>query len=79
MPPIPKISPEIAGLLGLGATVAVSVGGGTLLGHWAGTSWGFEPWGTLAGSGLGIASAGLAVVRAVKRLDAGSTRKSDDG
>jgi hypothetical protein len=65
----PKIPPEIAGLVGLGATLAVSVGGGSVLGRWAGIHWGFEPWGTLAGAGLGIASAGWAVYRVVKRLD----------
>jgi hypothetical protein len=76
MPTTPKIPPEIAGLIGLGATLAVSVGGGTILGHWAGKAWGFEPWGTLTGAGLGIAVAGFAVYRAVKRLDSGSVRKS---
>jgi len=75
----PKIPPEIAGLLTLGATLAVSVGGGTLLGHWAGKSWGWEPWGTLVGAAFGIAVAGVAVYRAVRRLDAGSGRQPDDG
>ncbi|HEX2612705.1 MAG TPA: AtpZ/AtpI family protein [Fibrobacteria bacterium] len=66
----------MSGLLGLGATLAVSVVGGTVLGHWAGASWGFEPWGTLVGAALGIASAGFAVYRAVKQLDPDSGKKS---
>jgi hypothetical protein len=75
MPSTPKIPPEISGLLGLGATLTVSVVGGTVLGHWAGSAWGFEPWGTLLGATVGIAAAGLAVYQAVKRLDPDSGKK----
>ncbi len=67
--PPPKIPPDLAALLTLGGNLAVWIGGGTLLGHWAGGRWGFEPWGTLAGALFGIAGAGIGVYRIVRRLD----------
>ncbi len=68
MPRSPKIPPELAALLTLGGTLAVWIGGGTWLGHWLGTRWGFEPWGTLTGALFGIAGAGVGVYRVVRNL-----------
>ena len=43
-------------LSGATLTLAVTTALGYWIGHWAGTRWDFEPWGTTAGVLLGLAA-----------------------
>lgn len=67
--PAAKLPPDLGILLTLGVSLAVWITGGVLLGRWADTHWGWQPWGTLGGALLGIAGSALTVYRIVRRLD----------
>lgn len=73
--PGPRIPPDTSLLLTLGWTLAVWIGGGTLLGRWADTQWGWHPWGTLGGALAGLAGAGYTVFLVVTRLDRKNKRR----
>lgn len=59
----------------MGWSIAAWLVLGILAGNWADGRFGTGPWGTLAGAAVGIAGAGVAVWRTVRRLEADSERK----
>ena len=62
-------SPLTAGaFLGMGLSVAVTVGAGTFLGYWADTQWHTSPWLLLAGMFLGLVAAVTSVVTLIRRV-----------
>jgi len=53
----------------MGISLAVWLTAGVLAGRWADVAWGWAPWGTLAGSLVGILGASLNIYQIVRRLD----------
>jgi F0F1-type ATP synthase assembly protein I len=74
---IPKIPPEVGLLMGMGVSLAVWLTVGVLAGRWADRAWGWAPWGTLAGSLVGITGASLNIYQIIRRLDRGASRGND--
>lgn len=65
----PRLSPDIALLMGMGISVAVWLTVGVLAGRWADNAWGWAPWGTLGGSLVGITGATANIYQIVRRMD----------
>ena len=64
MPP-----PLTAGVfLGMGMSVAVTVGAGTFLGYWADSHWHTAPWLLVAGMLVGLVAAVMSVVALIRRV-----------
>ena len=73
----PRIPPEVPLLMGMGVSVAVWLTVGVLTGRWTDTTWGWAPWGTLAGSLVGITGAAVNTYQIVRRMDQREKQKQD--
>lgn len=69
---------ELGLLLGMGWSIAAWLVLGVLAGHWADGRFGIGPWGTLAGAATGITGAGVAVWRAVRGLESGPGKGTEE-
>ena len=59
----PRLSPDVALLMGMGISVAVWLTVGVLTGRWADRAWGWAPWGTLVGVFIGAAAGFTSIYR----------------
>ena len=64
-----KPSGNFGVLLMLGSLLLTWIAGGVLLGLWVDHHWNWTPWGTVAGSLLGLGGAGYSVFREVQRME----------
>jgi F0F1-type ATP synthase assembly protein I len=63
-----KDLPGVAAFATMGLTAAIVVAAGVVLGLWADSAWGVEPWGLLIGIALGTVAAVVSVVQQVRRF-----------
>jgi F0F1-type ATP synthase assembly protein I len=65
----PKLSPDVALLMGMGVSVAVWLTVGVLAGRWTDRAWDWAPWGTLIGSLVGISGAAVNIYQIIRRME----------
>ncbi len=65
----PRLSPDVALLMGMGISVAVWLTVGVLTGRWADRAWGWAPWGTLGGSLVGITGAAVNIYQIIRKME----------
>lgn len=63
-----KDLPGVAAFATMGLTAAIVIAVGVVLGLWADSAWGVEPWGLLIGIALGTVAAVVSVVQQVRRF-----------
>jgi F0F1-type ATP synthase assembly protein I len=63
-----KDLPGAAAFATMGMTAAIVIALGVVLGLWADSAWGSEPWGLLIGIALGTVAAVVSVVKQVRRF-----------
>jgi F0F1-type ATP synthase assembly protein I len=63
----PKDLPGALAFVGMGGTIAGSVGFGVAVGLWFDSHWGITPWGLVIGVVLGSCGAAAAVAAQVRR------------
>lgn len=63
-----KDLPGAAALATMGMSAAIVIAVGVVLGLWADSAWGTEPWGLLIGIALGTVAAVVSVVKQVRRF-----------
>ena len=55
--------------LAMGFETAVGVAIGVVVGHWLDKKYGWEPWGTVVGSMLGLVAGAYLLIKEVNRMD----------
>jgi F0F1-type ATP synthase assembly protein I len=63
-----KNLPGVAAFATMGMSAAIVIALGVVLGLWADSAWGSEPWGLLIGIALGTVAAVVSVVKQVRRF-----------
>jgi F0F1-type ATP synthase assembly protein I len=63
-----KDLPGAAAFATMGMSAAIVIAVGVVLGLWADSAWGTEPWGLLIGIALGTVAAVVSVVKQVRRF-----------
>jgi len=63
-----KDLPGVAAFATMGLSAAIVIAVGVVLGLWADSAWGSEPWGLLIGIALGTVAAVVSVVKQVRRF-----------
>jgi Putative F0F1-ATPase subunit Ca2+/Mg2+ transporter len=66
--PLVKDLPGVVAFASMGMTAALVIAVFVVLGLWADSAWGTEPWGLLIGIALGTVAAVVSVVKQVRRF-----------
>ena len=75
---MPKDDQNTGRFLGIGLQMLVGVGMGIVVGRWLDNKYGWQPWGVLIGSMLGLAAGMYLLIKEALRMNADPPKTKED-